>query len=43
MKESDVYEFVDVNAKRDENILTVDFYFDTGSFKEPFLSQSIDN
>mgnify|MGYP003651435692 CR=1 FL=1 len=29
MKESDVYEFVDVNAKRDENILTVDFYFDS--------------
>ena len=29
MKESDVYEFVDLNAKRDENILSVDFYFDS--------------
>jgi hypothetical protein len=31
MKESDVYVFTDKNQKTDENILSVDFYFESST------------
>ena len=34
-----VYEYVDDNAKADENCLTVDFYFESDVIKEEAVSQ----
>ncbi len=35
----EIYEYVDKNMKRDENILTVDFYFDSDVSKEDAVGE----
>ena len=35
----EIYEYVDKNMKRDENILTVDFYFDSDVSKEDAVNE----
>jgi hypothetical protein len=35
----EIYEYTDKNMKRDENILTVDFYFDSDVSKEDAVDE----
>ena len=35
----EIYQYVDENMKRDENILTVDFYFDSDISKEEAVDE----
>jgi len=35
----EIYEYIDKNMKRDENILTVDFYFDSDVSKEEAVGE----
>tara|TARA_R110000744_G_scaffold57051_1_gene120131 strand:+ start:51 stop:266 length:216 start_codon:yes stop_codon:yes gene_type:complete len=39
---TEIYEYTDQNMKRDENILTVDFYFDSDVSKEDAVGE-VDN
>tara|TARA_R100000388_G_scaffold92415_1_gene75425 strand:+ start:969 stop:1184 length:216 start_codon:yes stop_codon:yes gene_type:complete len=39
MQKHDVYEMVDQTGKKDENCLTVDFYFESDVIKDEAVSQ----
>jgi len=42
MNQFDIYEYIDENLKKDENCLTVDFYF-TSDVKKDTAIQIVDN